>query len=425
MIRSGRMVVVGLLMLAMWSCSGEDGDVTDVTEPSVTSVPVGPSDDGELRLGLLRDGNAPAAMETSVFTAVDIAVKEINDAGGVGERPVSLVTAGGPESDLTTTAAVQSLLDDGVDAIIGPLSSSDTLSSLETIIERGVLTCSPTASAQALDGYPDERLFFRTIPSSSLEAAAIATAVESAGAATATLAYLDDAYGRPFAEGVRVELEARGISTIESVPFTGSSAVADAALRIADGSPSFLVVIGDNVTGPAVVQSVEEVMRGNPPVYFVNGAQRAPELGQPFADSLLSRIIGVSPLTVPSAGSGLLEKVRAADPATSGVFAANAYDCVNLIALSAVSSDSTLSRVLETQMVGVSESGSPCTTFDACRAELDAGRNIDYDGATEALDLSEGGDPDRAAFEEFRFTAQGNDQVVDTFTVVAGPAAQF
>ena len=50
--------------------------------------------------------------------------------------------------------AVQTLLDEHVDAIIGPASSMIALSALTSIVSNGVLACSPTASALALTTFP-------------------------------------------------------------------------------------------------------------------------------------------------------------------------------------------------------------------------------------------------------------------------------
>ena len=43
------------------------------------------------------------------------------------------------------------------------------------LLVAGVVTCSPSATALALDDYPDNKLFFRTVPSDSLEMVAIAS----------------------------------------------------------------------------------------------------------------------------------------------------------------------------------------------------------------------------------------------------------
>ena len=60
-------------------------------------------------------------------------------------------------------------------------------------------------------------------------------------------------------------------------------------------------------------------------------------------------------------------------------YAANAYDCVNLIALAALSAGSTLpiDRQVHT---GSQCRRTPCMTFVDCRDDLTNGSNINYDG---------------------------------------------
>ena len=97
-------------------------------------------------------------------------------------------------------------LKDDVDAIIGPGSSIVALSVLDTIVRSGVISCSPTATSMSLDEFPDEGMFFRTAPSDTLQAEAIARAVDQTGRSSVGLLYIDDAYGRPFAERLREAL---------------------------------------------------------------------------------------------------------------------------------------------------------------------------------------------------------------------------
>ena len=49
----------------------------------------------------------------------------------------------------------------------------------------------------------------------------------------------------------------------------------------------------------------------------------------------------------------------------------------------------------------------PCQTFRACVVPLEAGRNIDLDGASGPLELSTEGDPAWGTFDQFRFDETG------------------
>ena len=61
----------------------------------------------------------------------------------------------------------------------------------------------------------------------------------------------------------------------------------------------------------------------------------------------------------------------------------------------------------------VADVGTPCTTFTACDAGLQAGRNINYEGPSGLLQIGINGDPTRGNFDIFAFDSTGRDYVVD------------
>jgi branched-chain amino acid transport system substrate-binding protein len=86
------------------------------------------------------------------------------------------------------------------------------------------------------------------------------------------------------------------------------------------------------------------------------------------------------------------------------LFSPNAYDCVNLIALSAVAAGSTTSAAIRDNMIAVTQGDNECTTFAECVAFLDAGETVAYQSAVGApLNLIEvregGGEPSRGIIE--------------------------
>ena len=113
-----------------------------------------------------------------MITAVEQAVEQINTAGGVLGSSVELTIV-----DESAGTGIDELLAEGVDAIVGPASSTVALSQLADAVNpvTGVVTCSPSATALALDDYPDNKLFFRTVPSDSFEMVAIERRVEGTG----------------------------------------------------------------------------------------------------------------------------------------------------------------------------------------------------------------------------------------------------
>ena len=66
----------------------------------------------------------------------------------------------------------------------------------------------------------------------------------------------------------------------------------------------------------------------------------------------------------------------------------------------------------------VASGGAVCTSFEACAVLLERGLQIDYNGASGRVDLSNSaGDPVRAWFESFSFDAEGAETDSQIFEV--------
>ena len=403
------MGVAGIVAVA--GCT-DDGTTTPTSPPPTVTTTTEPVriDDGILRIGLLLpESGEGATIGQPLIEAARAAVDQINAAGGVLGQPVELVE-GFDEGDSATTAseAIAELIERDVDAVVGPASSTVALATLEELLSAGVLTCSPTATAIALDDFPSSDLFFRTAPSDSLQAVAIAQYAERTGARTAAVTYLDDAYGRPLARATRDALQARGLTLLDPVPFAADAeSLTDEAMAISDSDVDVVVVIGDGEQGTRMLAELGEVANlfpsGDPPPIIVNGAVRRPpstQLVQALAADVRDRVVGVSPLAY-----GEPE-----EPA--GPFATNALDCVNLIALSAIQANdgagSDNPRLIADEMTEVSSGGISCRSFAEC-VQLLEDSNIDYDGPGGVLEIGTEGDPVRSRFDLFEFDDSGLD----------------
>jgi len=103
---------------------------------------------------------------------VQLAVEEINAAGGIEGRRLDLLVANDANQPLRAQQADQWLIDNGVFAILGHMTSAQTLAGAATAEGGQVLMLSPTASTSQLSGQRD--LFFRMAPATTLQAAALA-----------------------------------------------------------------------------------------------------------------------------------------------------------------------------------------------------------------------------------------------------------
>jgi branched-chain amino acid transport system substrate-binding protein len=404
-----RAVAVALMVsVLVGACTngGDDTAASTTTVATTVDAPARPGD-GVLRIGVLlpRTG-AGAQLGRPMIDAVDLARQRINEAGGVNGRDIVVVEV--DEGDTVTSAAggFDTLLRSDVDAIVGPASSLAALATLDAPVQEGVVTCSPTATALALDEYPDDGLFFRTVPSDSLQAVAIAYQAELTGTGSVAIGHLDDPYGRGLAEALTTAVAEQDIELVGTVAFASDDEqLDDEAERLLAEDPGVVVVLGDADDGSRLVAALADAVDiGDPPRIIVNDALRDPA-SQPVMRDLLPllrvRVLGVAPLATSTEATLL------------GPYAASAFDCVNLIALAALQAGSDASAEIATQMASVSVSGSPCRTFDVCkqRLEEDPPLEIDYNGPSGNTTLSNRtGDPVTGQFETFSFAGDGQDQ---------------
>lgn len=407
--------------VVMAACSPSNaGPSTTSTVPVETVGTLAPVEDGVLELGVLLPlSGAGTEIGSSMRDAVDLAVQEINLNGGVNGRPVGLTVGDEGDEAITALSSLEQLLAEGVDAIIGPASSLIAMQVLPITVANDVLTCSPTASAMSLDDYPDEGLFLRTIPSDTLQAKAIARAIEQTGKPTAAIVFVDDAFGRPFAEQVSNELGRRAIDVSTMVGFDAADPdYSDQAERVLATGATVVAVVGDASAGPRMVEALYDGTDAEVEV-IINDAMRVPATASTYArlaDDDRALLSGVSPQSRIS-NDALRERFMAVYPDSRGLFAMYAYDCVNLIALAANASNSTSASTMAQRVPSVSDVGTPCATFETCDMGLQAERNINYDGPSGVLQMGVDGDPTRGVFDVFVFDESGADVLESTLVV--------
>jgi branched-chain amino acid transport system substrate-binding protein len=419
------MALTCTIAMAIAACSPSNGSPatsTIDTTPEISQLPV---EDGALQLGVLLPlSGAGTEIGTSMRDAIELAVTEINPPAGrgVNGRPISLYVEDEGEEAATALGSLDKLIGEGVDAIIGPASSLIAPQVLPVTIAADVLTCSPTASSLLLDAYPDNGLFLRTIPSDSLQAVAIARAIEQTGKPSAAIAYIDDSFGRPFADLVSSELGRRGINVLTMTSFDpGDREYKDNAGTVLDTGANVIAVIGDSSAGPRMVESLFNNADQEIEI-IINDAMRVPTTASTYArlaDADRALLSGVSPQSRIT-NEALLDRFMTAYPDSRGLFASYAYDCVALIALAANAANSTRAGAMAERVVSVADGGTSCVTFTACDMGLSADRNINYDGPSGVLQMGDNGDPTRGLFDTFVFDQQGRDHVESSQLVTAG-----
>lgn len=177
-----------------------------------------------------------------------LAVEDVNWAGGIGGRRVLLIAKDDQHDPAQARKVIGELIDEGVAAIIGHMTSAMTMAVLPLVNERRMLLISPTVSSDELSGLDDH--FLRVMTPSSQGAVHLARVAYSVKGARRVCVIFDEAnrpYALPFAEVFSREFEALGGALVQTEAFHSGRdwQPAEVASRVlhseADG---FLLVAG-------------------------------------------------------------------------------------------------------------------------------------------------------------------------------------
>src|SRR3546814_18210870 len=121
--------------------------------------------------------------------------------------------------------------------MVGPFCSGETLAAANTVnIPAGVVMISPSATSPELTTLKDNDLVFRTAPSDSFQGQALARKLLADGTEKVAVAYLNNDYGKGFADAFRLAFAAKGgeiagFSAHEDGKTSNRTALAELAAR--------------------------------------------------------------------------------------------------------------------------------------------------------------------------------------------------
>ncbi len=165
---------------------------------------VAPTTNTPVKIGVLTPVTGGASVYgTAMRQAYDLAVGEINEAGGIEGRQIELVYEDGACDGDAATAATQKLIEtDQVEFILGGTCSAETEAAALAIADVEVLLLSPGATTPG--AFDDDDLVYHMLPSSDFEGREIAKHAFENDLATAAVISEDT----DFAQGARDRFEA-------------------------------------------------------------------------------------------------------------------------------------------------------------------------------------------------------------------------
>ncbi|GAA2075768.1 ABC transporter substrate-binding protein [Aeromicrobium tamlense] len=394
--------------LVLAACGGGD-ESSDDNDKDVAKG------DGEFVVGsLLPQTGSLAFLGPPEFAGVDLAVQEINEAGGVLGKDARHVKGDSGDTDSgIAPAEADKLIKAKADVIVGAASSGVSMTVIDKILGAGVVQYSPANTSTDFDEgkYAEPDLYFRTAPSDVLQGAVMANLLVEDGRQNVAILARQDSYGETLAEQVKSGLEAAG-SKVAVTSFYGEKAPSyDAQVDdVAAAKPDAVVLIAFDETKKIIPQLVGKgVGPQDVATYFVDG-----NVADYSAESFAADLKGVKG-TVPGAEATgeFRERLLAIDPKLKDYsYAAESYDAVITSALAAIAAGNDSGEAIASELVEVTKGGEKCTTFKQCADLLADDKDIDYDGVSGPIEMSDTGSPTSASIGIYEYDTKGGYKAV-------------
>jgi len=398
--------VLGVAGLVLTACGGDDDASTETPSDSGTTSAAAGKGDGTLKIGtLLPQTGSLAFLGPPEFAGVDLAIKDINDAGGVNGTQVEKVDSdSGDTSTDTASQSTDRLLSNNVDAIIGAASSSVSLSVIDKIVGSDVVQVSPANTSDEFTTYDDKGLYFRTAPPDVLQGRVLGDLILADGNASVGIMALQDSYGTGLADNATKSIEAGGGQVVETVvydPKAASFSTEVGKMKAAD--PEAIAVIAFDETKKIIPELVKQgIGPDTKKIYFVDG--NLANYDKDFDQGTLEGVKGTLPGVV--ADDSFKTRLEEVAPGLDEfAYAAESYDATILVALAAQAAGDDSGESIASKMQDVSAGGTACTSFADCLALLEDGEDIDYNGVSGPVEFNDAGDPSQASVGIYEYGA--------------------
>lgn len=350
--------------------------------------------------------------------AVKLAIQDINEAGGVLGKDVT-VTAEGNEGDSNDPTVISKSVDDIIKAnpafVLGAMGTSNTNAAMPKLTEAGILMGSPSNTGIALSGV--NPLYFRTIASDTIQGKALGNLIVKDGPTSVGILALNNDYGIGLRDNLQATLEDAGVEVTygaegsgEEFP-EGQTAFSSEVSAVLATKPEAIAILS-YIEAQQIIPELKSQGFDLSKLYLVDGNTTPYEDLEP---GTLEGAQGTTPgRTVNEEFEAQLAEVFP-DVSKSLNFAPETYDAVTLVALAAERGGAADSATILENLHAVSgsEGGEECSTFADCAALLKEDKEIHYVGKAGIGALTEENDPSTALVGIYQYGAENKPVPVD------------
>ena len=332
-------------------------------------------------------------------SGAELAIDEINKAGGVLGSPVSLSIGDDQTSPQAGVDPAQKLVSvEKVNALIGPMGSGVFIPVATTVaVPAGVPIITGSATSPKISSLESKGFTFRTVPSDAFQGVALAAVGKEKSYKSVGIIYVNNDYGKGLAESFEKSFTKNGGKVTASVPFEPKQASFRGEVqKAAGGHPEALVLIaytGDGV--PILKQALES---GSFNKFLLSDGMKAPEIIDAIGGQFLDGAAGTAAAPLP--GYAAAESFKANYKAKFGEISPKPYidsfyDATIVLALAAEKAKSTEGAKIRDAIKDVTaEDGEKVGPGEFAKAKtaIAAGKKIDYIGASGPVKFDSHGD---------------------------------
>jgi branched-chain amino acid transport system substrate-binding protein len=404
-VRTGTALAVLAAVFALSACGGSEENTAG---RKVLDLKIG---------GILPRTGVLSPFAASGQQAMDLGVDEVRKAAAKAGARHKVTVTYADDQGLPAKAieAGKKMADQGTGCLVGAWGGANTERLMTQVATpRKILQISPASGGDAITEADDRGYLFRTVAPDRMQADALVQLLDDslrgARGKKVNVGALDSTYGKNLLEDFGDAWRAKGGQVGQTQTYRlDQPTFADEAKALGSGEPDGWVFFDFADTYPRLATDLLARKQANFDIRktFGTDSLASPRLGKtsPQASEGL-RGVAVGAPRQGAAAEEFDKRYTARGKAKRQTFDAQAFDAVVLCYLSAVAAGSTAGVDMRDTVREVSAPPGRKYTWqqiDQAVKALEAGQDIDYDGASGPIDLNEAGDPTAAVYDVWEF----------------------
>jgi branched-chain amino acid transport system substrate-binding protein len=332
-----------------------------------------------------------------MLAAIKIAAEEVNAAGGILGNKVVVISEDTQTDPEAAVRAAKKLIEvNKVPAILGTWSSGVTMAVVPLTTRAGIIEMNTSGAPELSKIGKETGLVFRTQASNTLFGVVFSMIAQKEGYKKAATMAFNNPSGIGNTEEFAKNFTAAGGTLTGKVVYEPNQASYRSELEKVLATKPQVIVMGSYIKDTTVI--LKEWYQLNEPMKFIAPAWAVnPKLIETLGPEITEGVIAVD--TVPNSASktfaGFAERYKKAvgEDVSKNPYAPMVYDQMIVLALAAEAAKSTDPKAIAAKVRDVSgPPGEMVFSHAEGQAALKAGKNIDFDGASSAIDFDENGD---------------------------------